>query len=60
MGNMVETNNVYMGAGVSLSRYEIKVNLIPLELHDFDIILGIDWLSKYNALIDCYDKTVTF
>jgi hypothetical protein len=31
-----------------------------LELHDFDIIIGMNWLSKYKALIDCYAKTVTF
>jgi hypothetical protein len=46
--------------GVSLAGYETKIDLIPLELQDFDIILGIDWLSKYKALIDCYAKTVTF
>jgi hypothetical protein len=46
--------------GVSLAGYETKIDLIPLELQDFDIILGIDWLSKYKALIDCYEKTVTF
>ena len=34
--------------------------MIPLELHDFDIIIGMNWLSKYKALIDCYAKTVTF
>jgi hypothetical protein len=60
MGNMVETNIVYMDVGVSLSGYETKVDLIPLELHDFDIILGMSWLSKHKALIDCYAKTVTF
>ena len=60
MGNMVETNIVYVDVGVSLSEYEIEVDLIPLELHDFDIILGMNWLSKYKALIDCYAKTVTF
>ena len=60
MGNMVETNIVYMGVGVSLSGYEIEVDLILLELHDFDIMLGMHWLSKYKALIDCYAKTVTF
>jgi hypothetical protein len=42
MGNMVETNNMYVGVGVSLVRYETKVDLISLELHDFDIILGMD------------------
>jgi hypothetical protein len=60
MGNMVEKNIVYVDVGVSLSRYETQVDLIPLELHDFDIILGMNWLSKYKALIDCYAKTVTF
>jgi hypothetical protein len=42
MGNRVETNSMYVGMGVSLTRYEIKVDLIPLELHDFDVILGKD------------------
>jgi hypothetical protein len=60
MGNMVETNSMYVGVGVSLARYETKVNLIPLELHYFDIILNMDWLSMYKALIDYYAKTVTF
>jgi len=60
MGNMIETNIVYLDVGVSLSGYETEVDLIPLELHDFDIILGMNWLSKYKALIDSYAKTVTF
>jgi hypothetical protein len=59
MGNIVETNIVYVDVGVSLSRYETEVDLIPLELHDFDIILGMNWLSKYKVLIDYYVKTVT-
>jgi hypothetical protein len=60
MGNMVETNIVYVGVRVSLSEYETKVDLIPLELQDFDIILAMDWLRKYKALIDSYVKTITF
>ena len=42
MENMVETNIVYVDVGVSLSRYETEVDLIPLELYDFDIILGMN------------------
>jgi hypothetical protein len=60
MGNMVETHKLYVGVGVSLAGYGTKVDLISLELHDFDIILGMDWLSKYKVLIDCYAKIVTF
>ena len=59
-GNRVETNSMYVGVGVSLARYETEVDLIPLELHDFDVILSIDWLSKYKAQIHCYTKTVVF
>jgi hypothetical protein len=46
IGNMVETNNMYVEVGVSLAGYEIELNLIPLELHDCNIILGMEWLSK--------------
>ncbi|GJV49360.1 putative reverse transcriptase domain-containing protein, partial [Tanacetum coccineum] len=28
------------------------------ELGSFDIIIGMDWLSKYHAVIDCAEKIV--
>ncbi|XP_048438577.1 uncharacterized protein LOC125476444 [Pyrus x bretschneideri] len=34
--------------------------LIPLDIVDFDVILGTDWLHFYRANIDCYGKVVTF
>ncbi|KAL5575240.1 hypothetical protein UlMin_016939 [Ulmus minor] len=30
------------------------------EMHDYDVILGMDWLSKYNAKIDCKKRRVLF
>jgi hypothetical protein len=32
---------------------DFVVNLIALESKDIDVILGMDWLSKHKALIDC-------
>ena len=29
-------------------------------IDDFDMILGMDWLSKYGAMIDCKRRMVTF
>ena len=29
-----------------------------LGIHDFDIVLGMDWLSKHRATLDCYKKEV--
>lgn len=37
----------------------MSVYLIPLELHDFDIILCMDWLTRYKAQMDCFAKTIT-
>ncbi|GKB13163.1 putative reverse transcriptase domain-containing protein [Tanacetum coccineum] len=44
-------------------RFNDKVrsaNLLPLEMSDFDIILGMDWLTKHRATIDCHTKRVIF
>ena len=35
-----------------------SVDLIPFELGEFDIILGMDWLSSNNAQIDCKGKKI--
>jgi hypothetical protein len=37
---------------------DFVANLIVLESKDIDIIFGMDWLSKYKALIDCAKKSV--
>jgi len=34
-------------------------NLILLGIHGYDVILGMDWLTKYRATIDCKQKTLT-
>ncbi|KAL7202617.1 hypothetical protein ACSBR1_034145 [Camellia fascicularis] len=28
-------------------------------MSSFDVILGMDWLSSYRAVIDCYRQRVT-
>ena len=35
-------------------------DLILLDIHDFDVILGMDWLSRHHATVDCYRKEVRF
>ena len=37
---------------------ELPVYLIVLEMVNYDVILGMDWLSKYNAIIFCRRKKV--
>ena len=37
---------------------EFSVDLIALPFHKFDLILGMDWLSKHQAIVDCDKKAV--
>ncbi|KAH0645440.1 hypothetical protein KY284_033324 [Solanum tuberosum] len=44
---------------VTIQGYDTRVDLILLDMVDFDVILGMDWLSPYHAISECYAKTVT-
>ena len=35
---------------------EFSVDLIALPFHEFDFILGMDWLSKHRVIVDCDKK----
>jgi len=60
LGKHVDIDVIYIGIKLEIMGCEMHVDLIPLGIHDFDIILGIDWLGKYRAQMDCFAKTVTF
>ncbi len=34
--------------------------LIEMPFRDYDIILGMDWLTRHHTMIDCKLKTITF
>ena len=59
LGEVVFIDVVYKGIGISIDGLELGVDLIPLELQDFEVMLGMDWLSVYKAQMDCFAKTVT-
>ena len=41
---------------VFINGRELLVDFMILAMHDYEVILGIDWLSKYNITIDCKKK----
>ena len=45
---------------VTVEGRELHVNVMELEIDDFDLILGMDTLANYGANIDCKSRTVTF
>ena len=40
-------------------RYDTHADLKVLDMIDFDVILGMDWLSSYHANLNCYAKIIT-
>ena len=39
--------------------YDTHADLKVLEMIDFDVILGMDWLSSYHSILNCHNKTIT-
>ncbi|XP_015165067.1 uncharacterized protein [Solanum tuberosum] len=59
VGEPLVVDRVYRSCLVSLAGYDTWVDLIILGMVDFDVILGMNWLSPYHAVLDCNAKTVT-
>ncbi|GKC44694.1 putative reverse transcriptase domain-containing protein [Tanacetum coccineum] len=56
--NLVSTNTVIQGATLTLLNQPFKIDLMPIKLGSFDVVIGMDWLSKYHAKILCDEKVV--
>lgn len=45
---------------IEIGESTLEANLILLAMHEFDVILSMDWLSTYCASVKCYEKEVMF
>ena len=55
----VIVEKVYRSCLVTFMGSNTHVDLVILEMVDFDVILGMTWLSPNFAILDCNAKTVT-
>ena len=39
---------------------KMPADLVVMKMNDFDIILGMEWLSEHHAFINCQEKKVIF
>ncbi|GKA87755.1 reverse transcriptase domain-containing protein [Tanacetum coccineum] len=56
--NLVSTNTIIQGAILTLLNQRFKIDLMPIKLGSFDVVIGMDWLSKYHARIICDEKII--
>ncbi|GKC04519.1 putative reverse transcriptase domain-containing protein [Tanacetum coccineum] len=57
-GNLVGINTVIQGCTLILSNQPFEIDLMPIKLGSFDVVIGMDWLSKYHARIICDEKVI--
>nr|GEX80023.1 putative reverse transcriptase domain-containing protein [Tanacetum cinerariifolium] len=53
---VVSTNSVLKGCTLNLLDHLFDIDLMPIELGTFDVIVGMDWLVERDALIVCGRK----
>ena len=58
LGHSVRVNRVYKNCPLLVNDKEFSIDLIALHFHEFYLILGMDWLSKHWAIVDCDKKIV--
>ncbi|GKB41319.1 putative reverse transcriptase domain-containing protein [Tanacetum coccineum] len=51
-GKIIGINTIIRGCTLNLLNHPFNIDLMPVELGSFDVIIGMDWLAKYHAVID--------
>uniref|UniRef100_A0A1U7YPT8 Uncharacterized protein LOC104246683 n=1 Tax=Nicotiana sylvestris TaxID=4096 RepID=A0A1U7YPT8_NICSY len=51
--------SIYRSCLVTFCGYETRADLLLLDIINFEVILGMDWLSLYHSILDCHAKTIT-
>ena len=59
VGESVIVEKVYRSCPMTFTESNTHVDMVILEMVDFDVILGMTWLSPNFAILDCNAKTLT-
>nr|GEZ26974.1 hypothetical protein [Tanacetum cinerariifolium] len=57
-GKIVRVDTIMRGCTLNFLGHPFNIDLMPVELGSFDIIIGIDWLRRCHAVIVCDEKLV--
>jgi hypothetical protein len=57
--DVVKVDKISRSCLVEILGRRLFFDLMIMDLLEYDVILGIDWLSHYNAMFDCAKKMVT-
>nr|GEZ81383.1 putative reverse transcriptase domain-containing protein [Tanacetum cinerariifolium] len=57
-GQIIGVNTVIRGCTLNFLNHPFNIDLMPVELSSFDVIIGMDWLTTYHAVIVCDEKII--
>nr|GEV11692.1 putative reverse transcriptase domain-containing protein [Tanacetum cinerariifolium] len=57
-GNIIGVNTILRGCTLDFLNHPFNIDLMPVPLGSFDIIIGMDWLREYHAVIVCDEKII--
>nr|GEU53204.1 hypothetical protein [Tanacetum cinerariifolium] len=57
-GRIIWVITLIRGCTLNFLNYPFNIDLMPVEMGSFDVIIGMDWLVKYHAVIVCDEKLV--
>ncbi|GKE02571.1 putative reverse transcriptase domain-containing protein, partial [Tanacetum coccineum] len=57
-GKIIGVNTIIRGCTLNFMNHLFNIDLMPVPLGSFDVIVGMDWLTKYHGVIICDEKIV--
>nr|GEV28917.1 hypothetical protein [Tanacetum cinerariifolium] len=55
-GKIIVVNTIVRGCTLKFMNHPFNIDMIPVLLGSFDVIIGMDWLTKYYGVIICDEK----
>ena len=59
LGTRARINQICRDCELEISRILPKVDLQVMEISDYDVIPGMDWLTAHRVVIDCDSRRIT-
>ncbi|KAJ0680361.1 putative nucleotidyltransferase, Ribonuclease H [Helianthus annuus] len=57
-GKTVKVNSVLSNCSLILNDHTFSIDLIPMQMGSFDVIVGMDWLRRVRAEVVCSEKFI--
>ena len=60
LGHGSVLSRICKSVDVSIADIHLPIDMLVLPISDFDVVLGMNWLNKYQVIIDCSNAELRF